>query len=97
MHPVGRAEQDLDFERQRDHDMTDDENHEIGWSVIGPMMAHLRAAGVALIRHLQKGAKQVPAPTAGAATKKALAHSLQHVALRALSGHSGLHGAKVGT
>ena len=33
--------------------MTDNENHEIGRSVIGPMMAHLLPADIALIRHFQ--------------------------------------------
>ena len=58
MHPIGRREGNLDREHERHHDVTDNENDEIGRSVVGALMMERLSAGRAMIGHLQECAKQ---------------------------------------
>jgi hypothetical protein len=55
--------------------MADDEDHDIGGKIIGPMMVQLLAAHLAMILHLEKGAEHPPLPAARAPAEKP-AHDL---------------------
>ena len=59
MHPIGRGEGDFDRERQRHHDVADDEDDEIGRRVVGAVMMQILAAGRALIGDFQERAEQL--------------------------------------
>jgi hypothetical protein len=52
MQPIGRRERDLDHERERHHNMTDDQDDEIGGRIICAMMMEGFATDAAAIRHL---------------------------------------------
>src|SRR5262245_17715369 len=80
VNPKRRTEYDLDLERQRYDDVADDQDDEISRGVIGAMMAELLAADFAAIGNLEERAEQPTLAAMWAATEKAAAHRLHHVA-----------------
>ena len=75
VHPVRRRKIGLHRQHGRNQQVADDEDHDIGGKIIGPMMVQLLAAHLAMILHLKKGAEHPSLAAARAAAEKP-AHDL---------------------
>jgi hypothetical protein len=80
MHPIGRRIFDLNQQRQRHHDVTDDQDHEIGRGIVGALMKIRLVTHGAFIDDLEKGTKQMAFAAIRAQAAKAAAHRLEAVA-----------------
>src|SRR5258708_10267552 len=67
MQPVGRHVRDLDHERERHHDVPDNQDDEISGCVVGAVVVKGFATDRAMIRHLEEGPEH-SAPVAIRAT-----------------------------
>src|SRR5207244_1928573 len=92
LQPHRRRKIGLDRERQRHHDVADDDDHEIGGQVVGAVWGEVETASRTMIVNLQEGAKQFSLAAARAAAAKAALHRAPDVALLADSGFAGPHG-----
>src|SRR5438270_13523263 len=63
MQPVRERVSGLDGQRERHHQVTDDQNDEIGGRVIGAVMMQVLVTGRTRVRYLQKRAKQMALTT----------------------------------
>lgn len=58
VHPRRRREGRFHGEHDRDQEVTGDENYNVGWEVVGPMVVKLLTASRAAVRDLKERAKQ---------------------------------------
>ena len=65
MHPVWRRERSLDIQHQRQHEMADQDDHEIGREVVRAMITERLAAFLAMVGNLHEGAEEVTFPAGG--------------------------------
>jgi hypothetical protein len=82
VNPIGRPEYQFDLERERNHDVADDQDHEIRRRIVCAVMAQFLTAMFATIENFKKSTEQAPFPAVGAAPPKAAAYRQHCIARR---------------